>query len=165
MMPERLRRFFFPKLNRVFWIRLAVVAAASYAFFGHVCIPTRIHGASMEPTYRDATWNSCWRPRYWFSKPKVGDVVIVRYAGTRVMLLKRIVALAGDTVEFRHGTLFVNGEERPEDYVQGPCDWNLAPREVTPGCVYVVGDNRSMSMARHKFGKTPAKRIVGGPLW
>ena len=46
-----------------------------------------------------------------------------------------------------------------------PWDWTLAPRTVKPGHVYVVGDNRSVSMASHQFGQTPVHRIVGALLW
>jgi signal peptidase I len=82
-----------------------------------------------------------------------------------VMLLKRIVAVGGETVEFRDGRLFVNGEEIDEPYVRYPCDWNLLPRLVKGDCVYIVGDNRKMPMRAHVFGQTSIKRIVGAPLW
>jgi len=55
------------------------------------------------------------------------------------MLLKRIVALEHDTVAFRDGRLLVNQQEVKEPHVSGPCDWNLSPRQVKPGHVYVVG--------------------------
>ncbi len=164
-MKERLRKFLFPELNRVFWIRLAVVAGVAYVLFGRICIPTRIHGASMEPTFADGSVNFCWCPRYAFSAPAVGDVVVVRLAGTRVMLLKRVVAVAGDTVEFRNGRLLVNDRERNEPYVANPCTWTWPPKEVKPGHIYVVGDNRSMPIDAHRFGQTALNRVVGGPLW
>ncbi len=63
----------------------------------------------MEPTYRSRGINFCWRLRYLFSKPKRHDVVVVRFAGSKVMLLKRVVGLEGERVEFRDGKLFVNG--------------------------------------------------------
>lgn len=160
-----LRRFFWPRLNRRFAIRLALVAAGAYGLFRFVCIPVVLHGASMEPTHGDGSVNLCWRLRYAWSEPQVGDVVMVRFAGTRVMLLKRVVALAGDTVEFRQGRLVVNGQERPEPYVRYRGTWNLAPRTVDPGNVYVVGDNRGMSLEEHLFGQTSVRRIVGGPVW
>ena len=90
---------------------------------------------------------------------------MVRHSDEKVMFLKRVVAVAGDTVEFRAGRLYVNGEAVEEDYVTYPCDWTLPEREVKSGHVYVVGDNRSMAMKRHVFGQTPLERIAGGPLW
>lgn len=80
------------------------------------------------------------------------------------MLLKRIVALAGETVEFRKGLLYVNGNLLEEPYVQYRSDWQLPPRTIAPGHLYVVGDNRGTSMARHQFGEVNINRIVGGVL-
>ena len=59
-MNKHLREFLLPRLTRRFWLRLAVVAAIAYGFFGHVCLPMRLQGASMEPTYRDGGFVFCW---------------------------------------------------------------------------------------------------------
>lgn len=162
---RRIRRFFFPSLTPRFLIRVCFVAVFAYLFFGHVLLPIRIQGTSMEPTYRNGGVNFCWKLRYLFSKPERHDVVAVRFAGNRVMLLKRVVALEEEQVEFRDGKLFVNGEEVPEPYVVFPCNWNLPPRRVEKGSVYVVGDNRSMPLEHHYFGQTTLKRVIGVPLW
>lgn len=161
----KIRRFLFPRLTRGFFVRAAVVAAFAYLFFGHVCIPLRIKGSSMEPTYRDGRFNFCWRLRYILSEPKRHDVAVIRFAGKRVMLLKRVIAVEGEKVEFRHGKLFVDGKEIDEPYVRYPCNWDLPPRQVEKGHVYVMGDNRNTSMRYHGFGQTSIKRIVGAPLW
>jgi len=81
------------------------------------------------------------------------------------MLLKRVVATEGQSVEFKEGRLFVDGKKVNEPYVSGKSDWNIPPTLVKPGNVYVVGDNRSMQAKGHAFGQTPLKRIAGTPLW
>ena len=86
-------------------------------------------------------------------------------AGKKVMLLKRVVALEGDRVEFRKGKLFLNDKRVDESYVRYPSDWNLPPRKVDKDHVYVVGDNRNVSIDRHRFGQTSIDRIIGAPLW
>jgi signal peptidase I len=110
-------------------------------------------------------FNFCFRFRYAFSQPEREDVVVIRLAGKKVMLLKRVVALEGDRVEFRKGKLFVNGKKVDETYVRYPSDWNLPPRMVDKNHVYVVGDNRNVSIDRHRFGQTSIDRIIGAPLW
>ena len=164
-MRKRLAKFLLPELNRVFWVRLALVAGTTWVACRFVCIPTRIRGASMEPTYHDGGFNFCWRLRYRFRPPRSGEIVVVRLTGMRAMLLKRVVAEAGERVEFRDGQLHVNGQARAEPYVVLPCDWDLPPRTVEPGCVYVVGDNRSVPMECHQFGQVSLARIVGGVVW
>ena len=42
--------------------------------------------------------------------------------------------------------------------------YELPPRTIAPGHVYVVGDNRGTPMALHKFGEINTNRIVGGVL-
>jgi signal peptidase I len=119
----------------------------------------------MAPTYQDGDINFCWRLRYLLSAPERHDVVAIHLAGNKVVLLKRVVALEGEHVEFRHGKLMIDGIEIEEPYLSRPCDWNLEGRRVKKGCVYVVGDNRAMPMANHYFGQTSVGRIIGGPLW
>lgn len=162
MPPTAIRRFLFPTLNKRFILRLASVAIGCYLIFGHLLIPMRIQGMSMDPTYRDRSFAFCWRLQYLFSSPERFDVVAVRFSGRRVMLLKRIVALEGETVEFRKGELHVNGNRVKETYVQHRSDWELPTRIVSPGHLYVVGDNRGTAMDRHQFGEISINRIVGG---
>jgi signal peptidase I len=80
-------------------------------------------------------------------------------------MLKRIVAFEGETVEFKNGFLFINGQKIDEPYVTDRKDWNLAQRTVKKDHVYVVGDNRNVPMQTHHFGQTPINRITGVPLW
>ena len=161
---KRVREFFFPSLTPKFLIRVSGVALSAYLLFGHVCTPLFIKGYSMEPNYRDGSINFCWK---WHtpSKPARHQVVAVRFAGTKVMLLKRVIAFEGERVEFRQGKLFVDEKEIDEPYVRYSCSWNLPPRQVEKSCVYVVGDNRSMPIENHVFGQTSVERIVGVPLW
>ena len=164
-MDARLREFLFPSPRPEFFLRVILVALCAYLFFGHVLTPFVSRGMSMEPTYHDGSFNFIWKGKYWLSGPERQDVVTVRLAGERVVYLKRVVAFPGETVEFKDGVLFVNGKPQQEPYVKGPCSWNLPPRKVEPGQVYLVGDNRSMPMEQHDFGQTSERRIVGAPLW
>lgn len=113
----------------------------------------------------DGEFNICFKLRYIFSGPKKKDIVAIRLAGNRVMLLKRVVALEDDTLEFKNGILYVNGQKVIENYLVYPSNWNLAPRKVDKGKVYVIGDNRNVPIHVHEFGQTSEKRIIGGPLW
>ena len=159
------QRFLLPHLTRGFAIRLVAVAAFATILFGYILVPFWIRGHSMAPTYRDGEFNFCNTLRYLWTPPRPREVVAIRLAGKSIMLLKRVVALEGDTVAFRDGHLLVNDRVVTESYVQNPAPWNLAPRTVAPNHVYVVGDNRRVPMEVHRFGQTPLDRIMGGPLW
>ena len=162
---KKVRQFFLPPLTTRFFIRLSLISVSAYFFFSYICLPLRVQGNSMEPTYRNGGINFCWKLRYLFSEPKRYDVVVVRFAGSKVTLLKRVVALEGESVEFRDGKLLVDGKSIDEPYVRYPCLWNLAPRRVEMDHVYVVGDNRSMPIENHYFGRASMKRVMGVPLW
>ena len=158
-----IREFFLPRPTAGFFLRMLTLALIAFAVFYWLLIPCVIDGASMTPTYPEHGFTFCWRLRYWLSPPRRGDVVVVRHHD-RVFYLKRVVALAGDTVEFRAGRLFVNGEPAVEPYVRRPCDWNLPPRTVDAGYCYVIGDNRDQPIDQHNFGSVSLRRIVGAPF-
>jgi len=161
MASSPVRKFLFPRLNKRFFMRLTLLACCSYIIFGHLLIPLKIQGMSMEPTYQDRSFAFCWRLSYLFSTPQRFDIVGVRFAGRNVMLMKRIVARGGETVEFRKGFLYVNGNLIDESYVKYRSDWQLPQRTIRTDHVYVVGDNRGTSISRHQFGEVRLNRIVG----
>ena len=163
-MKVAIKQFFMPTLTRGLIIRGLLTACLSVVVFAYVCIPMRITGQSMEPAFHDQQFVFCWAPAYWFSSPKRFDSVFVKMTGKRVVLLKRVVALAGETIGFLNGQLMINGNRLNEPHVILQGDWNLPDRRVKNDCVYVVGDNRSVSMETHVFGQTSLKRILGKPL-
>ena len=154
-----------PRRLRMAVLRLTVIILVTWCACKWLCLPLYIKGASMEPTYSSNGFNFCWTPAFLLSQPKTGDIVIVKYAGTSAMLLKRVVATEGQTLQFSSGKLLVDGIERQEPYVKGPCNWELPPRKVSPGCIYIVGDNRSMPIEQHVFGEVELKKVKGAPLW
>ena len=162
---SKISKFFFPSITRKFILRISLVAILAYVLFGYIIIPLKITGHSMEPTYHNGSINFCWRLKYLYSEPARSHVVAVRFAGEKIMLLKRVVAVEGETVEFRNGKLFIDGNAVYEPYVRFPCDWNLSPRVVKKNRVYVVGDNRNVPLVQHDFGQVSIDRIMGVPLW
>jgi signal peptidase I len=162
---EIVRQFFFPTLTPAYLLRVSILTVCACIFFGFICIPLAIRGKSMEPTYRDGSFNFCWSLKYYFRGLERNDVVFIRLAGPRIMLMKRVVALEGEEVEFRKGRLLVDGREISEPYIRNRGDWDLPPRRVEKGKIYVLGDNRMVPITEHYFGQTPVGRVVGGPLW
>lgn len=162
---KALTAFFFPRPGRRLLLRMLAVTLASFAVFYFVVVPVRLKGGSMEPTLRDGSLHFMFAGSYLFSEPKPGDVVGIKLAGRRVVLLKRVVAVGGERVSFENGTLMVNGKPRREPYIKGECDWNYPARVVARGNVFVVGDNRSVPMESHDFGEVSKKRITGRLIW
>lgn len=77
-------------------------------------------------------------------------------------LIKRVVAVGGDTIEAREGMVYVNGERIEEPYlVEGTPTDNLPPLEIPEGMVFVMGDNRTNSEDSRVFGPIDEDTIVG----
>ncbi len=148
---------------RLTLVRVAVLIVVCLVIFKYVFLPIRVDGPSMLPTYREGRINFVNRLAYIRSEPKRGDIVAVRYSGQSIMLMKRIIALPGESIEFVEGRTIINGRVLDEPYLKYECDWNVRPEHyrLDDDEYYVVGDNRSMPFEDHKQGGARRQRIVG----
>lgn len=77
-------------------------------------------------------------------------------------LIKRVIALGGDTIEIRDNTVFVNGSPIDEPYlsptVQMP---DFGPLEVPADHMFMMGDNRNQSEDSRRFGPVPESSVIG----
>lgn len=145
-------------------LRLVMLVFVCFLVFKFLFIPIRVTGNSMAPTYNDGRFNLVNRLYYKTHDIKRGDVVAIQMAGMRVMLLKRIVGLPGETVELFKGRVFINGEALGEPYllpgstfrVDDSIEVVLGPNEY-----FYIGDNRRLST----FDRIPRHRIVGKVLF
>ncbi len=118
---------------------------------GDSMVPTLQHGDRLLLTYSTSAYT-------------YGDIVVVdRY--TNSPLIKRVIAVGGDSVEIIDGQVCVNDVALVEPYIQGvnvPRDMN-GKVMVPDGFVFVMGDNRTVSKdSRMKeIGMVSIKDIVG----
>jgi signal peptidase I len=154
----------FGRNPRVTLIRILILVAVCFVVFKFIFLPLRVSGISMEPTYHDRSINFLNRLAYLTHGPRRGDVVNIRYAGPHVMLMKRIVGLPGETIEFVHGTIFINGVPLAEPYEKNPCNWTSPPEKIGADEYFVVGDNREMPERDHVHGRVERERIMGKVL-
>ncbi len=156
-----------------FVLYLLVVMLAVLAIRAVVADPVRVDGLSMLDTLSDGEVMGVDRLAYALRTPQRGDVVICYYPdeyyvqrnksyNTRV---KRVVAVGGDTIETIGGEVCVNGEPVAEAYVSANrAGYQQIERTVVPdGCVYVLGDNRAVSIDSRDaaVGPVPLYRVVG----
>jgi len=146
-------------------LRVVIMVALAVLVFRYVLLPVRGVGVSMEPTITEGDLLFVSRVTYRFRDPKRGDVVAVRIAGQSVVLVKRIVALPGEQVDFRAGILHIDGAPLAEPYVKNRSDWNLTAGVLGGGEYFVVGDNRAMAMRLHELGAATRQRLIGPKLF
>lgn len=98
-----------------------------------------------------------------------GDIVLVEEArGTAErQLIKRVVALGGETVSMVHCTLVLDGVPVEEPYLDGDvvspgnCGGDLTATTIPDGAVFVLGDNRGGSLDSRNLGPIALGQISG----
>src|ERR1700719_4185362 len=80
--------------------------------------PVKVEGTSMAPLLSDQERIFINKFVYRFEDIHRGDVVVFWYPLDRSKsFIKRVIGLPGETVDIRHGLLYVNGQLIPEPYV------------------------------------------------
>ena len=97
---------------------------------------------------------------------KRGQVVVLEdpLGGTED-LIKRVVALPGDTFQTYDGLVYVNDEPLDEPYAMEPVAFDKGPITVPEGRVMVIGDNRNHSDDSLIWGPVPLKLVRGRAVW
>ena len=141
---------------------LIAIGLVVFLLFDFIFLPVRITGPSMQPTYENGQINFINCLAYLRSEPQRGDVVGIRFSGNHAMYVKRIVGLPGETLQFSHGRVLINGKELDEPYLKlADKHWQSPPKLLGPEEFYVVGDNRSMPIQDHTKGAAERNRIIG----
>jgi signal peptidase I len=123
---------------------------------------TRVFGQSMEPNLHTDQRIVVEKVSYRFHLPQRGDVVVLKLPqDAKELLIKRVIALPGDTVEVHDGRVWVNGQPVDEPYLTQPTMGQMAPLVIPDGHVFVLGDNRGFSNDSRSFGTVPLENIVG----
>ncbi len=159
-------------------LELPVILLISFVLvFGFVrpviAAPFYVGSESMVPTLK--VWDRLLinKLAYDLEEPHRGDIVLFKSPDSgEDPLIKRVVALPGDSVELRHGDLFVNGDRVREPYLdRKPCvrgmpkTCSFGPVSVPEGHVFVMGDNRANSFDSRFFGSVPEENLIGEALF
>ncbi len=127
-----------------------------------------VDGPSMAPTLEDGDRIVVSTIGY---EPERGDIVVLSSTeGIKEPIVKRVVALAGDTVDinFTTGTVTVNGVEESYSDELTTQQADLAfPMTIPEGTVFVLGDNRDKSLDSRssRVGCVDERLIVGEVLF
>src|ERR1043166_5216037 len=87
--------------------RVLIWTTCTLVLFHYLLVPIKVIGASMTPTYRDGAVNLINRLAYAHKAPKRGDVVVLHDGED--LILKRIIAVPGETVTLEGGRICING--------------------------------------------------------
>ena len=128
-----------------------------------------VRGHSMDPTLGDGEWLFVNKAITYLKAPGRGEIVILKEPEKLTLpqhplLVKRVIAIAGDEVQSREGALYVNGDKVTEPYADTHIeDGDFGPTAVGQGQIFVMGDNRhrAASADSRMFGVIPTSLVQG----
>lgn len=155
------------KFPKSFWIWISLVVAISLTIIclnRFVFMYANVVGSSMENTLQSGDTllaNKC-------KDFEVGSIVIIKNEKEKnEYIIKRVVAVGGDTVEIKDGALYVNGKKKSEPYAVGrtePKGWygwtDKSAYTLKKNQVFYLGDNREVSLDARTYGPCDKEDVV-----
>jgi len=147
------------------WSRDILLALATALFVViFVVQPVKVEGTSMQPRLFDQERIFVNRFIYRFTDISRGDIVVFWYPRDRhKSFIKRVLAVPGDEVEIRHGSVYVNRKRIDEPYLSPEFrDHDSIAKQVVPeGMYFVLGDHRNSSNDSRNWGYVSRDLIYG----
>ena len=149
---------------------VVVLAIILYIGISFVVQAVHVEGLSMFATLDDNDYLIANKIDYRLHPPERGDIVILRPpTNSSTDFIKRVIALPGERLLIRSGTVYINGHRLYEPYLPeewtndtNPPGWSEGDGKVIPPNQYfVMGDNRNRSQDSRFFGPISRDRIDG----
>lgn len=135
-----------------------VVLIVLVLLFKRYCYsPVQVKGDSMLDTLQDGDIMLLDIIGYRFHDIKRFDIVVVD--AEQEWIIKRVIGLPGEKIEYKDNQLYVNGKKVKDAYgSQETKDFQVT---VPENSYFVLGDNRTNSLDSRYFGAFPKKNIIG----
>lgn len=143
---------------------IAIVIAI--LMFTYVMSFMQVVGPSMNSTLHEGQLIFISKLHYNFTDVKRGDIIVFENNGIKNMI-KRIIGLPGDKIEFKDNKLYINDSIVNEDYLDENMitnDFNscsLSECTVPENSYFVLGDNRLNSQDSRDLGYISKDKIIG----
>ncbi|MBQ2146735.1 MAG: signal peptidase I [Firmicutes bacterium] len=134
------------------WIKDILIAIVVAFLVLQFIKPTIVQEHSMENTLVANDYLFISKQSYrLFGDPQRGDIIVFHSSlttsdGSEKLLVKRIIAIPGDTISITGGVVYINGEPQDEPYTKdGYTNTEMDEVYVPEGKLFCMGDNRQNS--------------------
>ncbi len=161
---ERIKRFFksdfFKTLVTYVGIILIVVIIRIF-----VIDPIRVDGSSMNTTLADGEIMLLNKFIYKKGDIKRFDIVVIKEDDHYI--IKRVIGMPGEVIEYRDNKLYIDGKEMSDPYPSTETDdfsiENIGHKKIPGDSYFVMGDNRAASLdSRYSEVGTVKKKLIVG---
>ena len=140
-------------------IIVIVILIKTYLF-----APIMVKGESMYPTLHNKDIMILDKIKYKYSSIERFDIVVIRNDGKNI--IKRVIGLPGDSVDYIDSKLYINGKMYVEKYLDSDVKTLLNGSDfevdnIPDDCYFVLGDNRVVSKDSRSIGLIKKKDIEG----
>jgi len=147
------------------WVISILIAVALALFIRYFIVELYlVEGPSMRPTLVNSERLVVNKFIYYFKTPERGEILVFKYPRDPSRdFIKRVVGVAGDTIEVRQGQVFRNGELLDEPYILEMTRGNFPASKVPEGHLFAMGDNRNNSedSRSRAVGFVPVNMVKG----
>lgn len=159
-------------------LTFATLSSFALYFFKENYVPVVVYGTSMSPTLKEEMSLIVYKTDSFEN----GDIVSFSSPDTLdEYYVKRVIGVAGDTVEYKEDVLYINGEPVAEPYLDDmksstffkkldsklTQNFNIKTLDATKaekvpeGYLFVLGDNRIESKDSRFFGFVDIEKVIG----
>lgn len=141
--------------SRLLWLLIPVSAVLlAIILNSFILLSAIVPSVSMADTLEKGSLLVASRLAYLNDSPERGDIIIFSHPEIdEKYVVKRVIAIPGDTVEIREGRVYLNSSPSPleEPYVKSFSDDSMEELTVPDDCYFVLGDNRCESFDSRKL--------------
>ena len=124
-----------------------------------IVTPIKVNGDSMNNTLKDKDIMILDKISYRFQDIKRFDIVVIKK--DKEYLIKRVIGLPGETVEYKNNKLYINNKNIAEKFNHEETTDFILEEKIPEGYYFVVGDNRPVSNDSRYIGLIKEEDILG----